>query len=386
MGLCPCRRPPPPHQPPARDLGQVEEPNSCTSAKPLPPWPRRSQGLWEPQRVVETPRGGWAPGAGGFPVLVGSPGVTGSPGSATKPPQHPPAPSRSPPLPQHPAKPGALLPKDGRDSVQLGRVRPSPSPRPQAGSTVPYWQCLGEGMLEGAGSSKMGSSRPLLLLQSAVEELSPVLGKRTPRAPPPQHNTMHSPAGEARSNSGIPENTGQREEAYLGRAGEGSNFICGTLKSSAHTRALSKPLQTRPFLQPPRLLTQLSLGSTTAGERQHNGRLVPAPPRQSQPKTESRATPDCCKEASGLHARFSQCQGVAEGRGWGSAVGASMARVGLRTLTAGKARDWRGSWHPDSRTPNATPSGAALEFCLAPCHTLSVCPSCLLPSVWRATW
>lgn len=161
--------------------------------------------------------------------------------------------------------------------------------------------------------------------------------------PPPQHNTMHSPAGEARSNSGIPENTGQREEAYLGRAGEGSNFICGTLKSSAHTRALSKPLQTRPFLQPPRLLTQLSLGSTTAGERQHNGRLVPAPPRQSQPKTESRATPDCCKEASGLHARFSQCQGVAEGRGWGSAVGASMARVALRTLTAGKARDWRGS-------------------------------------------
>lgn len=57
---------------------------------------------------------------------------------------------------------------------------------------MPYWQCLGEGMLEGAGSSKMGSSRPLLLLQSAVEELSPVLGKRTPRAPP--HSTIQCTA------------------------------------------------------------------------------------------------------------------------------------------------------------------------------------------------
>lgn len=201
----------------------------------------------------------------------------------------------------------------------------------------------------------------------------------------------------------------------LGRRGDGCNFICSTLKSSANTRALSKPLplQTRQFLQQPRRLHSRRLAARLPVGRQHNGGLVPGRRRQPQPKTQPRATP------AGSSLAFLHAQGVAEGKRWGSAsqtgcpsstpllaLGQPLALDPAIMRREAPSRDAGGargcaqhpmsrrnqmgpgfSWHRDVNTrTHAVPSGAAREHSLALCHALSLCPSCLLPSVPQAAW
>lgn len=216
--------------------------------------------------------------------------------------------------------------------------------------------------------------------------------------------------------TGIPDNLGWREEAYLGRGGDGCNFICSTLKSSANTRPLSKPLplQTRQLLQKLQCLRSCCLAARPPVRCQHNSGLVPGRRRQPQPKTQSGATPACCKEASRLLAHLPQCPGGRRRRTMGVCIrtGCPSATLlleltpapaptrcgalrrgadGVRGCAqhpaslAGGTKWGRGFPGTGKLTPITTPCrqvlpwSAALERCPALCHALSICPSCLLP-------
>lgn len=101
----------------------------------------------------------------------------------------------------------------------------------QAGSGAPGWQW----------STSQRAQRELLLPRVSRATVKP--GFEVLALP------LHTLPEKARSNMGSPEKPGWREEAHLGRGGDGCDFICSTPKSSANTGTLPKPLlpQNRQF-------------------------------------------------------------------------------------------------------------------------------------------